>query len=58
MANWLKNILDEVDQRAAGRAEWQHSEYAQAEIARVRASTTTTNTNSASTHNKSSKSEK
>lgn len=58
MANWLKNILNDVDQRAEGRPEWQHSEYAQAEIARVRASTTTTNTNTASTQTKSSKSEK
>ena len=58
MSNWLKNILNDVDQRAAERPEWQHSEYAQAEIARVRASTTTATTNTAAAHNKSVKSEK
>jgi hypothetical protein len=41
-SNWLKNILDDVDQRAAGRPDWQRSKYAQAEIARLRASTQTT----------------
>ena len=57
MSNWLKNILDDVDQRAAGRPEWRRSEYAQAEIARLRASTTTT-TDTAPAQNKSVKSEK
>ena len=57
MSNWLKNILDDVDQRSAERPEWQHSEYAQTEIARLRASTTTT-TNTAPAQNKSLKSEK
>jgi hypothetical protein len=57
MSNWLKNILDDVDQRDAGRPEWRRSEYAQAEITRLRASTTTTS-DASSTQKKSVKPEK
>jgi hypothetical protein len=57
MSNWLKNILDDVEQRAAGRPEWQRSEYAQAEIARLKA-TTTLGSASSSTHGKSDKGDK
>ena len=35
--NWLRAILDEVERRAAARPSWMMSEYAQAEIARLRA---------------------
>lgn len=58
MSNWLKNILNDVEQRAAGRPEWQHSEYAQAEIARLRASTTMATATPLTTQKKTVKSEK
>jgi hypothetical protein len=57
MSNWLKNILDDVEQRAAKRPEWQRSEYAQMEIARLRATPNLASANS-STHGKGNKGEK
>jgi len=36
MSDWLRNILNDVEQRAAQRPQWAKSEYAQDEIARLR----------------------
>jgi hypothetical protein len=42
MSDWLKNILEDAEQRAAARPAWAKSEYAQSEIARLRGETKTT----------------
>jgi hypothetical protein len=57
MSNWLKNILSDVEQRAAGRPEWQRSEYAQVEIARLKATPNLPSVSS-STHGKGNKGDK
>ncbi len=39
MSDWLKNILEDAEQRTAARPAWAKSEYAQSEIARLRGDT-------------------
>lgn len=42
MSDWLQNILEDAEQRAALRPTWAKSEYAQGEIARLRESQSAT----------------